>query len=123
MFGESPRERSLFYLMMAQLALNFRAGIISPILSLYIRQQGMSISQVGLLGTAGILGWLLFEPLSGVVADRVRKKWMMVFSIIGSTLVYMLYPSAVTFQHFLALGFSPTSIMSVYAIALKALQA
>ena len=123
MFGETPRERSLFYLMMAQLALNFRGGIISPILSLYIRQQGMSISQVGLLGTASILGWLIFEPLSGVIADRVRKKWMMVFSIIGSTIVYTLYPSAGTFQHFLFLGFSLTSIMSVYAIALKALQA
>jgi len=123
MFGESPRERSLFYLMMAQLALNFRGGIISPILSLYIRQQGMSISQVGLLGTAGILGWLLFEPLSGVVADRVRKKWMMVFAIIGSTVVYALYPSAGTFQHFLALYFASSSVMSAYAIALKALQA
>ncbi|MCK4702621.1 MFS transporter, partial [Candidatus Bathyarchaeota archaeon] len=83
MFGETPRERSLFYLMMAQLALGFRGGIISPILSLYIRQQGMSISQVGLLGTASILGWLIFEPLSGVVADRIRKKWMMVFAILG----------------------------------------
>ncbi len=123
MFGETPRERSLFYLMMAQVALNFRGGIISPILSLYIRQQGMSVGQVGLLGTASILGWLIFEPLSGVVADRVRKKWMMVFAIIGSTIVYALYPSAGTFQHFLFLGFSMTSVMSVYAIALKALQA
>ena len=123
MFGETPRERSLFYLMMAQLALGFRGGIISPILSLYIRQQGMSISQVGLLGTASILGWLIFEPLSGVVADRIRKKWMMVFAILGSTIVYALYPSASTFQHFLVLYFVMTSVMSAYAIALKALQA
>jgi len=33
MFGETPRERSLFYLMMSQLALGFREGIISPILA------------------------------------------------------------------------------------------
>jgi len=123
MFGETHRERSLFYLMMAQVALNFRGGIISPILSLYIRKQGLSISQVGLLGTASILGWLVFEPLSGVVADRVRKKWMMVFAIIGSTMVYVLYPSAGTFKHFLVLYFAMSSVMSAYAIALKALQA
>ena len=123
MFGETPRERSLFYLMMAQVALNFRGGIISPILSLYIRKQGLSISQVGLLGTVSILGWLVFEPLSGVVADNVRKKWMMVFAIIGSTMIYVLYPSAGTFQHFLVLYFAMSSVMSAYAIALKALQA
>ncbi len=123
MFGETPRERSLFYLMVAQLALNFRGGVISPILSLYIRQQGMSISQVGLLGTAGILGWLIFEPVSGVIADRMRKKWMMVFAIIASTVVYALYPSAGTFQHFLVLYFALASVMSAYAIALKALEA
>jgi MFS family permease len=122
MFGETPRERSLFYLMMAQLALGFRGGIIAPILSLYIRQQGMSISQVGLLGTVSLLGWLVFEPLSGVVADRIRKKWMMVFAILGSTIIYALYPSAGTFQHFLFLYFAMTSVMSAYAIALKALQ-
>ena len=107
---------------MAQLAMNFRGGIISPILSLYIRQQGMSISQVGLLGTASILGWLIFEPISGVFADRIRKKRMMVFAVVGSTIVYALYPSADSFQHFLFLGFCMTSIMSVYAIALKALE-
>ena len=122
MFGETPRERSLFYLMMAQLALGFRGGIIAPILSLYIRQQGMSISQVGLLGTVSLLGWLVFEPLSGVVADRIRKKWMMVFAILGSTIIYALYPSAGTFQHFLFLYFAMTSVMSAYSIALKALQ-
>jgi len=123
MFGEKPRERSLFYLMLAQLALNFRGGIISPILSLYIRQQGMSISQVGLLGTASIFGWLIFEPISGVFADKIRKKWMMVFAVIGSTVIYALYPSAGTFQHFLFLGFSMSSIMSAYSIALRALEA
>lgn len=123
MFGDTPRERSLFYLMMAQLALNFRGGIIAPILSLYIRQRGMSLTQVGLLGTASILGWLLFEPLSGWVADKVRKKRMMVFAVIGSSIVYALYPSVGTFQHFLVLSFAMSSVMSSYSISMKALQA
>ena len=123
MFGDTPRERSLSYLMMAQLALNFRGGIIAPILSLYIRQRGMSLTQVGLLGTASILGWLFFEPLSGWVADKVRKKRMMVFAVIGSSIVYALYPSAGTFQHFLVLSFAMSSVMSSYSISMKALQA
>lgn len=71
--------------MLGQLDLNFRSGIIAPILSLYIRQRGMNLTQVGLLRTASIMGWLLFEPLSGWVADRVRKKRMIVLAVIGSS--------------------------------------
>ena len=109
--------------MAVQLTTGFRGGIISPILSLFIRRQGMSISQVGLIGTASILGWLIFEPLSGVVADRVRKRWMIVFAVIGSTLVYAAYPLASRFDHFLVLYFLTSSVMSSYAISVKALTA
>ena len=123
MLGDAPRERSLLLLMVTQLAVHFRGGILSPILSLYTRQQGMTIAQIGLLGTAGILGWFIFEPFSGVVADRVRKKWMMVFAIVASTVIYALYPSASSFSHFLVLYLGTSSVMSAYAIALKALQA
>ena len=76
-----------------------------------------------MLGTASILGWLIFEPLCGAVADRIRKKWMMLFAILSSTLIYALYPSANTFQHFLVMYFIMSSVMSAYAIALKALEA
>ncbi|MCW4050695.1 MAG: MFS transporter, partial [Candidatus Bathyarchaeota archaeon] len=117
------RECSLLLLMLVQLTTNFRGGIISPILSLFIRQRGMSIAQVGLLGTASIMGWFIFEPLMGVVADRVRKKWMLIFAILASTVVYALYPLATEFTHFAALYFATSSVMSAYAIALKALQA
>jgi MFS family permease len=116
-------ERSLLLLMAVQLTTGFRGGIISPLLSLFIRRQGMSISQVGLIGTASILGWLIFEPLSGVVADRVRKRWMIVFAVIGSTLVYAAYPLASRFEHFLVLYFLTSSVMSAYAISVKALTA
>jgi len=116
-------ERSLLLLMAVQLTTGFRGGIISPILSLFIRRQGMSIGQVGLIGTASILGWLIFEPLSGVVADRVRKKWMIVFAIVGSTLIYAAYPLASSFEHFMVLYFLTSSVMSGYAISVKAMTA
>ncbi len=114
---------SLRLLLVVQLSQNFRSGVISPILSLFIRRQGRTITQIGLLGTAGMLGWLFFEPLSGVVADRVRKKYMIVFAIISSTIVYAAYPFAGGIWQFALLAFSMSSVLSAFAISVKAMTA
>lgn len=115
------KQRSLRLLMVVQLAQRFRGGIISPILALFIRGQGLTLSQIGLLGTAGMLGWLIFEPLAGVVADRIRKKYMVIFAFIGSTFIYLAYPLAQGFWHFALLAFGMSSVMSAYAVSVKAL--
>jgi len=120
---ESVKQRSLRLLMVVQLAQGFRGGIISPILALFVRGQGLSLSQIGLMGTAGMLGWLIFAPLAGVVADRIRKKYMVIFAIIGSTFIYLAYPFAEGFWHFTFLAFGMSSVMSAYAISVKALTA
>jgi MFS family permease len=109
--------------MVVQLAQGFRGGIISPILALFIRGQGLALSQIGLMGTVGMLGWLIFEPLAGVVADRIRKKYMVIFAIIGSTFIYLAYPLAEGFWYFALLAFGMSSVMSAYAISVKALTA
>ncbi len=107
--------------MVVQLARRFRGGLVSPILALFIRGQGLTLSQIGLLGTAGMLGWLIFEPLAGVVADRVRKKYLVIFAFIGSTFIYIAYPFAQGFWHFAWLAFGLSSVMSAYAVSVKAL--
>lgn len=107
--------------MVVQLAQRFRGGIVSPILALFLRGQGFTLSQIGLLGTAGMLGWLIFEPLAGVVADRIRKKYMVAFAFLGSTFIYLAYPFAQGFWHFAFLAFGMSSVMSAYAVSVKAL--
>jgi MFS family permease len=109
--------------MLIQLTTRLRGSIISPILSLFIRSHGLSLSQIGFLGTAGMLGWLIFEPLSGVIADRINKKYLLIYAIIGSSIIYALYPSAARFPQFAVLGFLLTSIMSAYAISVKSFTA
>jgi MFS family permease len=109
--------------MVVQLAEGFRGGIISPILALFIRGHGLTLSQIGLMGAAGMLGWLIFEPLAGVVADRIRKKYMVIFALIGSTFIYPTYPFAQGFWHFASLAFGMSSVMSFYWVSVKALTA
>jgi DHA1 family multidrug resistance protein-like MFS transporter len=115
--------RSLKLLLVVQLFQGFRGGIISPILALFIRRQGVSVTQLGLLGTAGMMGWLIFEPLSGVIADRVKKKYMLAFGVVASTAIYALYPMAGEIWHFALLAFAMSSVMSFYAISIKSLTA
>jgi MFS family permease len=117
------KQSSLRLLMVVQLAQRFRGGIISPLLALFIRGHGFTLSQIGFLGTAGMLGWLIFEPLAGVVADRIRKKYMVMFALIVSTFIYLAYPFALGFWHFAFLAFGMSSVMSAYAVSVKALTA
>ena len=114
---------SLRLLLVVQLTLNFRSGIISPILALFIRGHGLSVSQIGILGIAGMLGWFLFEPLFGIVADRVKKKYMIIFAIFTSTALYSFYPFAQNIWQFAILSFLMSSVMSAYAVSVKAMAA
>ena len=117
------KQRSLFMLMMVQLVTNFRGGIVAPILSLFVRGQGLSLAQIGILGTAGMLGWFIFEPLMGVIADRWNKRWMLAGSLLLTTILYGVYPMASGFWFFVVLEFLRSSVMSAYSIPVKALAA
>jgi len=123
MLQAQSRERSLLLLMVTQLSTGFSMGIIEPILSLYVRSRGLTIMEVGLLGTASMLGWFVFEPIMGVVADSVRKRTMMMVAIVGATVISAMYPFATTMTHFALLGFARSSVMSAYSIPVKALMA
>jgi MFS transporter, DHA1 family, solute carrier family 18 (vesicular amine transporter), member 1/2 len=117
------KRRSLFMLMMVQLVTNFRGGIVAPILSLFVRGQGLSLAQIGILGTAGMLGWFIFEPLMGLIADRWNKRWMLAGSLLLTTILYGVYPMASGFWFFVVLEFLRSSVMSAYSIPVKALAA
>ncbi len=100
---------------------SFRSGVISPILALFIRKQGYTVTQIGFIGTAWILGYLIFEPIAGVVADRINKKHMIIFAIISSSTIYASYTLASNIFHFYMLAFARSSVISAYTISIKAM--
>ena len=83
----------------------------------------MSMAQIGLIGTASMLGWFIWEPIMGVVADRFNKRWMLAGSLVLTTILYWFYPLADGFYIFAVLEFAKTSILSAYSIPVKALAA
>jgi MFS family permease len=117
------KQRSLYMLMLVQLSTGFSMGIIAPILGLFVRSQGLSMVQIGLIGTASMLGWFIWEPIMGLVADRFNKRLMLAGALFFTTILYGLYPMANSFLLFAVLEFVKTSIMSAYSIPVKALAA
>jgi sugar phosphate permease len=113
--------RQLNLLMVVQMAGSFRMGIVAPILVLLIRRHGVSIIEIGVLGVAGMFGWLIFEPLSGVISDRVNRRVMLAFSIVSTSIIYLLYPFATVFSHFLILAFALSSFSSASSVPTRAL--
>ena len=108
-------------MLIVQLSQGLRGGIIAPILTLFMRKQGFSITQIGLLGTAGMLGWLVFEPITGLIADKVKKKQLIAFSILFSTIVVLGFPVSTAFWQFAVLMFSRSSTGSLYAVSVKSI--
>ncbi len=118
---EAPRGRLLNLLMVFQMTGSFKMGIVSPILALLIRRQGVSIVEIGVLGVAGMLGWLIFEPLSGAIADKVNRRLMIAFASVSTAVIYVLYPLATDFTHFLVLAFAMSSLSSASSVPTRAL--
>ena len=123
MQSTGDKQRSLMMLMVMQLCTGFSMGIISPILGLFVRSQGLSMTQIGLVGTASMLGWFIWEPIMGLVADRFNKRLMLAGALFFSTILYALYPMANTLLAFVVLEFVKTSVLSAYSIPVKALAA
>ena len=117
------KQRSLFMLMLVQLSTGFSMGIIAPILGLFVRSHGLSMAQIGLVGTASMLGWFIWEPIMGLVADRFNKRLMLAGSLFVTTILYGLYPLADSLLFFAALEFTKTSVLSAYSIPVKSLAA
>jgi predicted MFS family arabinose efflux permease len=123
MHSPEKKQRSLLMLMLVQLCTGFSMGVIAPILGLYIRNLGLSLTQIGLIGTASMLGWFIWEPIMGFVADRFNKRVMLAGSLLITTILYCLYPLADSFLVFIVLEFAKTSVLSSYSIPVKVLAA
>jgi MFS family permease len=106
-------------LMLVNLSTSFSMGIIAPILGIYVRSKGLGMTQVGLVGTASMFGWFIFEPIMGLVSDRFNKRLMLAGALFFTTLLYLLYPLANSFNFFAVLEFARSSIMSAYSIPVR----
>jgi PPP family 3-phenylpropionic acid transporter len=66
-------------------------GFLIPFLSLFYQRQGMSGTQIGLLGTTGALAGLIAAPFWGRQSDRAADpRRLLQAAFLGSAVVYLL---------------------------------
>jgi MFS family permease len=109
--------------MLLQLSTGFSMGMIAPILGIFVRSKGLSMTQIGLVGTASMMGWFIWEPIMGLISDRFNKRLMLAASTAITMVLYLFYPIADNLSFFVLLEFARSSIMSAYSIPVKVLAA
>jgi len=77
------------------------ASMIWPFLMIYVSKKlVIPLTQVASLITINAVSGLVFALLAGPIIDRLGRKWIMVVSLIGNGLVYVLLSQAQTFLEF-----------------------
>ena len=109
--------------MLLQLSTGFSMGMIAPILGIFVRSKGLSMTQIGLVGTASMMGWFIWEPVMGLISDRFNKRLMLASSTAITMVLYLFYPIADNLSFFVLLEFARSSIMSAYSIPVNVLAA
>jgi len=75
------------------------ASMIWPFLMIYVSKKlVIPLTQVASLITINAVSGLVFALLAGPIIDRLGRKWIMVVSLIGNGLVYVLLSQAQTFS-------------------------
>jgi len=77
------------------------ASMIWPFLMIYVSKKlTIPLTQVASLITINAIMGLVFALIAGPIIDRVGRKWIMVISLVGNGLVYVLLSQAQTYTEF-----------------------
>ena len=118
---EGRNRTSLKLLLVVQMTFWLRNGIIAPVFALFIRRMGISVTQIGLLMMTQMVGWAIFEPTFGVIADRLGKKRLMIYSIITTSIIYVSYTFASSLWHLFLIAFAMSSNSAAGAVSSRAM--
>ena len=92
-----PRRRALSTVLLAILLDLVGFGMLLPLLPFYGQRFHVSAAAIGLMFSSYSLAQLVFAPLLGRLSDRFGRRPLMLASIAGSVLSYLLFWSAGSF--------------------------
>jgi multidrug resistance protein len=93
-FQTAPRRRALFTVFLTILLDLIGFGMILPFLTFYAQEFQATPLQIGLLFSSYSLTQLLCAPLLGRLSDRVGRRPVLLASIAGSALCYVIFALA-----------------------------
>jgi MFS family permease len=106
-----------------QFIFSLRNGLIAPVLPLLMRSIGLTMTEIGLLMMVNSVAWAIFEPTLGLVADRLGKKKLMIYSVVTTSFVYVSYALARNIWHFAVIIFALASNSAAGVVSARAMMA
>ena len=70
-------------------------SLILPLLPYYAEAFGATLTVIGLLGTSNALAQLIAAPIIGRLSDRYGRRPLLIFSIAGTVLSFLLLLSLI----------------------------
>ena len=114
-----------FWLMAAGMLLStLGTSMIWPFLMIYVSETlEVSLAVVTSLMTINSISTLFFSIISGPVVDRLGRKWVMIVSLIGNGVCYILMSMANTLPEFIVLMALRGVFMPLYQVGSDAMMA
>ncbi len=98
--------------------------MIWPFLMIYVRQRvNLPLTQVASLMTINAAAALIAAFIAGPIIDRIGRKWVMVFSLVGNGLVYFFMSNAHSFLSFAILMTFSGAFNPLYRVGADAMLA
>ena len=95
--AERPASRSVLLIVFTTILIDFAGfSVLIPVLPLYAEKLGASPLQVGLILTVYALAQVLFLPIWGWVSDRVGRRPVILVSLFGTVLSFVVLSFADT---------------------------
>jgi MFS family permease len=83
--------RALWILLFIAVINSMGFGIIIPLILSYGKKFGVNKETLGLLTAAFSLAQFFATPVLGTLSDRIGRKWILAFSLLGSCLSFILF--------------------------------
>ncbi len=99
-------------------------SMIWPFLTLYVTKKlELPLAQTAGLVSLNALSGLLFVFIAGPIVDRVGRKWVMVFSLVGHGLLYFAMGFANSYLHFAVIQIFMGALTPLYRVGADAMLA
>jgi MFS family permease len=122
MLREYPRQMSIMFYGM--LISTIGSSMIWPFLMIYVRSRvNLPLTQVASLMTINATAGIIAASIAGPITDRIGRKWVMVFSLVGNGLVYFFMSEAHSYVNFAILMALSGSFNPLYRVGADAMLA
>jgi MFS family permease len=115
------RNQTLLTVSLAVCASYTGIGMVVPVRVLYAESQGASLAIIGAMASAYLISNFLFQYPSGWLADRLGRKPLMIFSLVGQATVSLLYLLIADPILFVALRFAEGIVAAAFLPSARAL--